>query len=150
MKSSKNRFLESHIIKVGNISYIFTNVELEQSPSGKWGLSYRINQELMKAICADILANPDRILTFSELEFLANTAERSFAKIAEVVKINRSTISKWKSSGERDIPYHMGFTIKCKMAKIIFSDIEIGEDDAGQRMEFWIKKAKLRPFAKVA
>jgi len=141
MSANEGKILEKYKIQVGETSYIFLDVPLEISPIGKWVLSYGKVQEMMKSVAALILADKEKMLTFAELEHLAKTAEMSMAKIAELIKISRSAITKWKNI-EGHIPYTDSYCLKDKLPKIIF-DFEGRKDDAEDRADFWISKASL-------
>jgi hypothetical protein len=146
MSANERNILEEYKIKVGSRSYVFSDVPLQVSPTGKWVLSYDKVQEMMKSVAAIILADKDQALTFAELEHLANTAGMSMAKIAELIQVDRSTITKWKRSEEL-IPFSDSYCLKDKFPKIIF-EFEPRKDDMGERVDFWFTKGKLpRPKA---
>ncbi len=145
MKASEQKFLKEYKIKLGPKTYIFQNIALEKSPIGKWTLSYDKMHQMMKAVAATILADKEKALSFDELEHLADTAELSMAKIADLIKVDRSTITKWKK-GDGSIPYADSYCLKDKLPKIIF-EFEDRQDNAVSRSTFWFEKGKL-PYPK--
>ena len=146
MRVNEGKFLEEYKIKVGHRTFVFLNVPLELSPIGKWSLSYGKVLDMMKSVAATILADKEEALTFAELEHLAETANLSMAKIADLIKVDRSTITKWKKA-EGFLPYSDSYCLKDKLPKIIF-EFEVRKDDAGSRADFWFKKGSLpRPNA---
>lgn len=141
MKPGNEGRLEEFRIEVGPQTYTFHDIPLERSVSGKWSLSHSSVQHMMQAVSALILADKDQALTFPELEHLAKTAELSMAKIADLIKIDRSTITKWKRN-EGLIPYSDSYCLKDKLPKIIF-EFEVGHDSPESRCHFWIEKGGL-------
>lgn len=100
---------------------------------------------MMKAVAATILADKEQALTFDELEHLAQTAEVSMAKIAELIRVDRSTITKWKK-GDGLVPYTESYCLKDKLPKLIF-DFEDRLETAQNRASYWLEKGKL-PYPK--
>ena len=147
MKQNKKN-LKEYIIKVGKTSYIFHDVDLDQSPSGRWVLTYGILHKMMKSIAVLILADQSKELIFEELEHLVKTAEISFSDLAEEIRISKSTISKWKESGKA-IPYTSSLAIKVKMMQRLFSDIENRSNDPQKTSSYLLDAAKL-PYPAVA
>lgn len=135
MNANEGKFLKEYKIKVGIRTYVFQNVPLEKSPIGKWVVSYGTVHTMMKAVAATILADKDQALTFDELEHLADTAELSMAKIADLIKVDRSTITKWKKA-DGLIPYTDSYCLKDKLPKLIF-EFEDRHDSAESRASFW-------------
>lgn len=140
--SSDQKYLEKFEIKVGKKTYIFKNMELTKNAIGKWGLSFETTLRMMRSVAGQILADLDLQLSFHELEFLAKVANMSMAKIAEMLGMSRSTLTKWKN-GETTIAISDSYYLKSKLAKIIFEDIEIRKDSPESRLQFWTKNANL-------
>lgn len=130
-------------IKVGEDVYPFADIKLEQNAIGKWALPYSTVHLMMKSVASEIIANTDTQLSFAELEHLADTAELSMSKIADMLQISRSTITKWKSSGSM-VPYAESFCLKTKLAQLIFNDPR-GNNPSGSK-QFWQKSNKLPQF----
>jgi hypothetical protein len=145
MNAHEEKFLKEYKIKVGTKTYVFQNVSLEKSPIGKWVVTYGKVHDMMKAVAATILADKEQALTFDELEHLAQTAEVSMAKIAELIKVDRSTITKWKK-GDGMVPYTESYCLKDKLPKLIF-DFEDKMETAQNRASYWLEKGKL-PYPK--
>ncbi|MDQ3232065.1 MAG: hypothetical protein M3Q07_09615 [Pseudobdellovibrionaceae bacterium] len=141
MNANEQKFLKEYKIKVGNRTYVFQNIPLEKSAIGKWVVSYGYVRSMMKAVAATILADKDQALTFEELEHLADTAELSMAKIADIIKVDRSTLTKWKN-GAGLIPYTDSYCLKDKLPKLIF-EFEDRQDTAQSRASFWFEKGQL-------
>jgi DNA-binding transcriptional regulator YiaG len=145
MSAYEEKFLKEYKMKVGAKTYVFQNVKLEKSPIGKWVITYGKIQEMMKSVAAKILADKDQALTFDELEHLADTAELSMAKIAEMIKVDRSTITKWKK-GDGIVPYTESYCLKDKLPQLIF-EFDDRLETAQHRVSYWLEKGRL-PYPK--
>jgi hypothetical protein len=141
MNAHDEKCLKEYKIKVGTRTYIFQNIALERSPIGKWVITYGKVQEMMKAVAATILADKEQALTFDELEHLAQTADLSMAKIADMIKVDRSTITKWKK-GDGMVPYTESYCLKDKLPQLIF-EFDDRLETAQHRVSYWLEKGKL-------
>ncbi len=141
MSANKLKTLKEYKIKVGDKIFVFRNVALELNPIGKWGLSFEKIQAMMKSVAAMILADKEQVLTFAELEHLANTANMSMAKIADLIKVDRSTITKWKKTNGC-LPYTESYCLKDKLPKIIF-DFEGRMNNAVGHASYWLNTGDL-------
>lgn len=133
---SHDHVVPEYKIEVGASTYAFHDVALQKSASGKWTLTVGIIEKMKLAICA-VIFSEDTQLTCAELEFVAKVAKLNMSDIAKLLKVDKSTVSKWrKDSGL--VPYADSFVLKNKLPEIIFSDRR-----TGQAYKFWITSQNL-------
>ena len=68
-------------------------------PDGSAAISEAEIQRIHRAIANEICGH-ETTLTMDELEFLCDLTEKSLSDVASALKIHRSTVTRWKKSGE--------------------------------------------------
>ena len=74
-------------------------VELTSLPDGSAAISEEEIARIQRAIANEICGD-EASLTMAELEFLCDATETSFADVASTLKIHRSTVTRWRKTGE--------------------------------------------------
>ena len=59
-------------------------------------LPYHTINKIYLSVAADILSDKEKELNYAELAFIAKLIPLSMSEIANLIKKNKSTISKWK------------------------------------------------------
>lgn len=134
--SYENKYQEIYKMKVGDRDYIFEKVPLTHGAIGNWGISHETVVKMMKSVCVEILVNKDEVLSYDELQFLAKSAELRMGEIAELIGVDKSLLSKWKS-GENKIQYLQSYCLKGKLPPLIFKDGDQRIFDTAKQAKGW-------------
>ena len=118
---TKNKMTTNYTVEIDKTKYYFEDLELKENAIGKMSLPYQTIDKIYLSVAADILSDREKELNYAELAFIAKRIPLSMSEIANLIKKNKSTISKWK---EKDnIPYDTSFVIKQKLSEIIFEGL---------------------------
>ncbi len=74
-------------------------LNLERMPDGAVVILEGEIHRIHRAIANEICGTPDS-LSWDELEFLCDIAGTSFSEIADYLNVHRSTLTKWRKTGE--------------------------------------------------
>lgn len=74
-------------------------LRLSSLPDGSAAISEEEIHRIHRAIANEICGR-DASLTMAELEFLCDVTETTFVDVASALKIHRSTVTRWKKTGE--------------------------------------------------
>jgi hypothetical protein len=94
----KSIVVRDHPVHVAGREWIVPEVRLSELPGGQRGLSEVEIDRIHLAIANQLCGSPDP-LSAEEFEFLCDTADVPIRRVAEALRLDRSTFTKWIGSG---------------------------------------------------
>lgn len=90
--------IENYQIHVSGVVWEFPSVTLTELPEGAWGISRRELVRVYRGI-ANRVCGVGGPLSQDALEFLCDVTDTTFAAVAVLLGVDKSTISKWRDRG---------------------------------------------------
>lgn len=144
----------NHQIEVAGKLWTFPEVRYVRDHTGALGVSISDLMRYQEAVTIHVCTS-DGELTVSEFELVCSVAGMKTADLATEMRMDRSTISKWRNlkSGEdprkKTIAYVYSIVVKSIILKKLMSSIE-RRDEEVEKQRRWILKMKNLPQIKVA
>ena len=95
----KTKIKKNYPYQAAGRTWTVPALEFTSLPDGSAALSEmeidRIHRAIANEICGD-----DASLTMAELEFLCDATDVSLSDVANTLKIHRSTVTRWKKTGQ--------------------------------------------------
>ena len=95
----KTKVKKNYPYQAAGRTWTVPELRLSSLPDGSAAISEEEIQRIHRAIANEICGG-DASLTMAELEFLCDVTETTFADVAKVLKIHRSTVTRWRKTGE--------------------------------------------------
>ncbi len=95
----KTKTKKNYPYQAAGRTWTVPELRLISLPDGTAAISeeeiYRIHRAIANEICGS-----DTTLSMDELEFLCDLTDKSFSDVADCLQIHRSTVTRWRKSGE--------------------------------------------------
>ncbi len=96
---SKTKIIRNYPYQAAGRTWTVPELQLSPLPDGSAAISEEEIDRIHKAISNEICGD-DANLTMMELEFLCDLTETTLSDVAAALKIHRSTVTRWRKSGE--------------------------------------------------
>ena len=96
---SKTKVKKNYPYQAAGRTWTAPELRLSSLPDGSAAISEEEIDRIHRAIANEI-CGVGASLTMAELEFLCDVTERTLSDVAEALKIHRSTVTRWRKSGE--------------------------------------------------
>ena len=99
MMESKTKIKKNYPYQAAGRTWTVPELRLNSLPDGSAAISEEEIQRIHRAIANEICGG-EASLTMAELEFLCDVTATSFSDVANALQIHRSTVTRWRKTGE--------------------------------------------------
>ena len=96
---TKTKVKRNYPYQAAGRTWAVPTLRLTSLPDGSAAISEDEIERIHRAIANEVCGDPGN-LTMPELEFLCDVTDTSFADVAGVLRIHRSTVTRWRQGGE--------------------------------------------------
>lgn len=151
---SDDVIMKNHQIEIAGKLWTFPEIRYVRDHTGALGISIKDLMRYQETVAIHICTS-DGELSVSEFELLCSVSDSKIPELAEEMRMDRSTLSKWRNLKANEDPrtktigYVYSVVIKGIILRKIMASFDQRDDEAQKQRE-WILKKKNLPHIRVA